>query len=49
VLGPAAVAVHWRRAARRTAIPFGPFLALGAAVTLFTPRLALPWTWVPHG
>ena len=49
MLGPAAVAVHWRRAARRTAIPFGPFLALGAAVALFTPRLALPWTWVPHG
>jgi leader peptidase (prepilin peptidase) / N-methyltransferase len=49
VLGPAAVAVHWRRAARRTAIPFGPFLALGAVVALFTPQLVLPWTWVPHG
>ena len=49
MLGTAAVAVHWRRAARRTAIPFGPFLALGAAVALFTPGLALPWTWVPHG
>src|SRR5262249_25443375 len=49
MLGTAAVAVHWGRAARRTAIPFGPFLALGAAVALFTPGLALPWTWVPHG
>jgi leader peptidase (prepilin peptidase)/N-methyltransferase len=49
MLGPAAVAVHWRRAARRTAIPFGPFLALGAAVALFTPQLALPWSWVPPG
>jgi len=49
VLGTSAVAVHWRRAARRTAIPFGPFLALGAAVALFVPGVTLPWTWVRPG
>jgi leader peptidase (prepilin peptidase)/N-methyltransferase len=31
-----------RRRAQRTAIPFGPFLALGAMVVLYLPRLA---TW----
>ena len=44
-LGMGAALVHLRRAARRTAIPFGPFLALGALVVLFAPGLALPWTW----
>jgi leader peptidase (prepilin peptidase)/N-methyltransferase len=33
-----------RRAARRTAIPFGPFLALGAFVALYVPALTLPLT-----
>jgi leader peptidase (prepilin peptidase)/N-methyltransferase len=44
-LGVGAAVVHFRRAARHTAIPFGPFLALGALVVLFAPALSLPWTW----
>jgi leader peptidase (prepilin peptidase)/N-methyltransferase len=32
-----------RRAARRTAIPFGPFLALGAVVALYVPQVTLPF------
>jgi leader peptidase (prepilin peptidase)/N-methyltransferase len=32
--------------ARRTAIPFGPFLALGAGVVLYRPDLALPYVFV---
>src|SRR5207253_1738332 len=32
-----------RRAARRTAIPFGPFLALGAMLALYLPDLTMPW------
>jgi len=43
-LGPGAVLPFLRRRARTTAIPFGPFLALGAAVVLYTPHLSLPWT-----
>jgi prepilin signal peptidase PulO-like enzyme (type II secretory pathway) len=31
-----------RRAARRTEIPFGPFLALGAVLVLYVPALS-PW------
>lgn len=44
VLGPGAVLPWVRRAMRTTAIPFGPFLALGAAVLLYWPELALPLT-----
>jgi prepilin signal peptidase PulO-like enzyme (type II secretory pathway) len=44
-LGPRAVLPFVRRAARSTAIPFGPFLALGAIVALYLPQLALPLTW----
>jgi len=43
-LGIGAVLPYLRRAARRTEIPFGPFLALGAALALYDPALALPWT-----
>jgi leader peptidase (prepilin peptidase)/N-methyltransferase len=43
-LGIGAVLPYLRRAARRTEIPFGPFLALGAVLTLYDPALALPWT-----
>lgn len=43
-LGLRALLPHLRRTARRTAIPFGPFLALGAALLLYMPTLALPWT-----
>jgi leader peptidase (prepilin peptidase)/N-methyltransferase len=42
-LGWGALPVFVRRAARRTAIPFGPFLALGAVVALYAPHLALPF------
>jgi leader peptidase (prepilin peptidase)/N-methyltransferase len=44
-LGVAAAGTFVRRAARRTEIPFGPFLALGALVVLFLPDLALPWSF----
>jgi len=40
--GPVAVLVSLRRASRRTEIPFGPFLALGALVALYVPGLFLP-------
>ena len=43
-LGLRALLPHLRRTARRTAIPFGPFLALGAALLLYIPDLALPWS-----
>lgn len=42
-LGRGALLPYVRRAARRTAIPFGPFLALGAVVALYLPALAQPW------
>jgi len=42
-LGPGAVVPYLRRRARTTAIPFGPFLALGALVVLYAPHLMLPW------
>ena len=32
-----------RRAARRTEIPFGPFLALGAVLALYVPALISLW------
>jgi leader peptidase (prepilin peptidase) / N-methyltransferase len=44
-LGWRAVPPFVRRAARGTAIPFGPFLALGAVVALYVPELTLPLTW----
>jgi leader peptidase (prepilin peptidase)/N-methyltransferase len=44
-LGWRAVPSFVRRAARRTAIPFGPFLALGAVVALYVPHLTLPFSW----
>jgi prepilin signal peptidase PulO-like enzyme (type II secretory pathway) len=34
-----------RRAARKTAIPFGPFLALGAVVALYVPSITLAWSF----
>jgi prepilin signal peptidase PulO-like enzyme (type II secretory pathway) len=34
---------------RRTPLPFGPFLALGAVTALYIPELALPWSWVSSG
>jgi leader peptidase (prepilin peptidase)/N-methyltransferase len=40
-LGRRALVPYVRRAARRTEIPFGPFLALGALVLLFAPALGL--------
>ena len=40
--GLLAVLVSLRRASRRTEIPFGPFLALGALVALYVPGLFLP-------
>ena len=42
-LGWRALVPFARRAARRTAIPFGPFLALGAVVALYFPTLILPF------
>ena len=42
-LGPGALIPFARRAARRTAIPFGPFLALGAMLALYRPDLTMPW------
>jgi leader peptidase (prepilin peptidase)/N-methyltransferase len=44
-LGWRALPSFVRRAARRTAIPFGPFLALGAVVALYAPQLTLPFSW----
>jgi leader peptidase (prepilin peptidase)/N-methyltransferase len=44
-LGLRATLPFVRRAARRTAIPFGPFLALGALVALYVPGLSLPFAW----
>jgi leader peptidase (prepilin peptidase)/N-methyltransferase len=44
-LGGRAVPTFVRRAARRTAIPFGPFLALGAVVALYVPSITLPLTF----
>lgn len=40
-LGMRAVSTYARRAARRTAIPFGPFLALGALLALYVPGLSV--------
>jgi len=42
-LGTGAVLPFVRRAARRTEIPFGPFLALGAGLALYHPTVTLPW------
>jgi len=47
-LGPGAVAVSLRRASRRTEIPFGPFLALGALLVLYVPSVVLPLEFVAH-
>ena len=44
-LGWRAMPPFIRRAARKTAIPFGPFLALGAVVALYVPQLTLPFSW----
>ena len=41
-LGWRAVPTFVRRAARRTAIPFGPFLALGALLALYAPVGTIP-------
>jgi leader peptidase (prepilin peptidase)/N-methyltransferase len=41
-LGLRALLPSVRRAARRTEIPFGPFLALGAVLVLYVPALS-PW------
>jgi leader peptidase (prepilin peptidase)/N-methyltransferase len=43
-LGPLAVMLSLRRASRRTEIPFGPFLAIGALLVLFAPGLRMPLT-----
>jgi leader peptidase (prepilin peptidase)/N-methyltransferase len=40
-LGLRALFPYAQRAARRTEIPFGPFLALGAVLALYVPRLSL--------
>jgi leader peptidase (prepilin peptidase)/N-methyltransferase len=40
-LGRRALLPLFRRSARRTEIPFGPFLALGAILVLFVPSLAV--------
>src|SRR6184192_2445667 len=42
-LGAGAVLPFVRHAARRTEIPFGPFLALGAVLALYHPSVTLPW------
>jgi leader peptidase (prepilin peptidase)/N-methyltransferase len=47
LFGWGAVLPFIRRAARRTAIPFGPFLALGAIVALYVPRFAVPLSFGP--
>ena len=41
--GVLALGPFLRRAARRTEIPFGPFLALGAMLSLYAPPATLPW------
>ncbi|HEV7731566.1 MAG TPA: prepilin peptidase [Candidatus Binatia bacterium] len=46
-LGARALGPYVRRAARTTAIPFGPFLALGAVVALYLPEITLPFTFGP--
>lgn len=43
-LGVGALASYARRAARRTAIPFGPFLALGGFLPIYLPGFLHPWT-----
>ena len=43
--GLGALPVFAQRAARRTAIPFGPFLALGAVLALYHPELTQPWNF----
>jgi len=43
-LGLRAVLPYLRRLGRSTEIPFGPFLALGAVVVLYAPRLAHLWS-----
>jgi len=40
--GPGALLPFVRRTARRTEIPFGPFLALGAVVALYHPSITVP-------
>jgi leader peptidase (prepilin peptidase)/N-methyltransferase len=40
-LGVRALLPYAQRAARRTEIPFGPFLALGAVLALYVPRLTV--------
>jgi len=47
--GVRALLPHLQRTARRTAIPFGPFLALGALVATYVPVTALPWRLAFHG
>src|SRR5262249_1357537 len=42
-LGLRALVPFAQRAARRTAIPFGPFLALGAMLALYAPAIVTPW------
>ena len=42
-LGVRALAPFAQRAARRTEIPFGPFLALGAVLALYVPALVSFW------
>jgi leader peptidase (prepilin peptidase)/N-methyltransferase len=43
--GARALPTFIRRAARRTAIPFGPFLALGAVIALYVPSITLPFSF----
>jgi leader peptidase (prepilin peptidase) / N-methyltransferase len=43
-LGPGAVLPYARRTARRTEIPFGPFLALAGALAFYRADLRLPWS-----
>ena len=42
-LGPLALVPFLRRASRRTELPFGPYLALGALIALYMPGASLPW------
>jgi leader peptidase (prepilin peptidase)/N-methyltransferase len=42
--GTRALLPYLRRLGRSTEIPFGPFLALGAVVVLYVPRLAHVWS-----
>jgi leader peptidase (prepilin peptidase)/N-methyltransferase len=41
--GIGALPAFAQRAARRTEIPFGPFLALGAFLALYYPEMTMPW------